>query len=100
MLSLPVPGLPAGLPACGWCLILPGLCGAFLGRFLGRFLGVEVWALRWLRPQRLQQQIIKIVLPDVLPGNVEKGPDSPFIFLVLQQIRKLAIGFFGRVAGI
>lgn len=96
MVSLALPGPPGPLSACGWCLILPGLRGAFLGRFLG----VEVWALRWLRPQRLQQQIIKIVLPDFLPGNVEKGPDSPFIFLVLQQIRKLAIGFFGRVAGI
>ncbi len=67
------------------------------------------WALRWRRGSwrgqrsaafRLQQQIIKIVLPDFLPGYVEKCPDSPFIFLVLQQIRKLAIGFFGRVAGI
>lgn len=63
------------------------------------------WALRWRRGQRsaafrLQQQIIKIVLSDFLPGNIEKGPDSPFIFLVLQQIRKLAIGFFRGVVRI
>ncbi len=67
------------------------------------------WALRWRRGSwrgqrsaafRLQQQIIKIVLPDFLPGNIEKGPDSPFIFLVLQQVRKLAIGFFRGVVRI